>query len=82
MSPKGPSKYYVTLNLAIFEPPTQPFTQKYVLALPPTPPLYRRILVTYFQNTMNVKKSKDMKRKNPYHQLLWIDLLFTSLNIP
>ena len=40
--------------MTIFEPPTHPCTQKYALALPPTPPLYKRILVTHFQNTMVV----------------------------
>ena len=58
-----PSTYlsikYVRPQMTIFEPPTHPCTQKYALALPPTSPLYKRILVTHFQNTMNIKKSKN-----------------------
>ena len=61
----GPSIKYVRPETAIFEPPIHPCTQKYALALLPTPPLYKRILVTHFQNTMNVKKSKNKKQTNP-----------------
>ena len=48
-----------------FRTPTHPCTQKYASALPPTPPLYKRILETHFQNTMNVKISKNINRTNP-----------------
>ena len=61
---KGPSIKYVRPKVAIFEPPTHPCTKKYASALPPTPPLYKRILVTHFQNTMYVIKSKNMNRTN------------------
>ena len=64
-STKGPSIRYVRSKMAIFEPPTHPCTQKYALALPPTPPLYKRILEKDFQNTMNVKKSKNINQTNP-----------------
>ena len=50
---KGPSLKYVRPKMTNFESPTHPSTQKYAFALPPTPPLYKRILVTHFQNTMN-----------------------------
>ena len=50
---------YVRLKTAISEPPTQPCTQKYALALPPNPSLYKRILVTHFQNKMKEKKIQE-----------------------
>ena len=60
----GPSIKYVRPKTATFGPPTHPCTQKYALALPSATPLYKRILVTHFQNTMYVKKSKNMNRTN------------------
>ena len=62
---KGPSIKYVRPKMAIVEPPTHLCTPKYALALPPNPPLYKRILEPHFQNTMNVKKSKNLNRTNP-----------------
>ena len=61
----GPSIKYVRPKTAILEPPTHPYTQKYALALTPTPPLYKRILEPHFQNTINVKKFKNINRINP-----------------
>ena len=47
-----------------FEPPPTLYS-KIRFGLTPTPPLYKRILVTHFQDTVNVKKIKNMKRTNP-----------------
>ena len=81
--PSGPSIKYVHPKTAIFEPPTHPCTQKYALALPPTPPLYKRILETHFQNINPrisielILKDKSFSRQ---HQVFWIDLLFIPFN--
>ena len=61
---KGPSIKYVRPKWPFLNPHL-PCTQKYALALPPTPPLYKRILESHFQNTMNVKKFKNINRTNP-----------------
>ena len=41
-----------------FWTPHQPLYSKIRFGLTPTPPLYKHILVTHFQSTMNVKNSR------------------------
>ena len=47
-----------------FWTPHPPLYSKIRFGLAPTPPLYKRIFVTYFQNTLNVKNPR-----------IWIELI-------
>ena len=56
-----------------FSTPHLTLYSKICFGFTPTPSLYKRILVTHFQNTMNLKKSKNMKRTNPSIELATLD---------
>ena len=58
----GPSIKYVRPQMTIFDPPQSPLYSKIHFGLNPH---HKRILETRFQNTMNVKKSKNINRTNP-----------------
>ena len=45
--------------------PHPPLYSKIRFGLTPTLPLYKRVIVTHFQNAMNVKKSKNINRTDP-----------------